>query len=119
MENREKLLVGVAIISFSLAITFSLFHSISPYTTVSDLVELRNAKNIQVVGEIVKNSVVNKNNTTIFEITDGVNEVKVIYSGKITYYEGQVVVVGDYKNGVIYATQVLRKCHTEYRVGGQ
>lgn len=119
MENKGKLLMGVAIIGFSLAITFSLFHSISPYITVSDLIKDKNTKNIQVVGEIVKDSIVKNNNKTIFEITDGINKVKVVYSGQITYYEGQVVIVGDYKDGVLYATEVLRKCHTEYRVGGQ
>lgn len=119
MENRGKLLIGVAIIGFSLTITFSLLHSMSPYITVSDLIELESAKNVQVVGEIVENSIVRKNNTTIFEITDGINRVKVVCSSQITYYEGQVVVVGDYKDRMLYATQVLRKCHTEYKVGGQ
>ncbi|RLI72813.1 cytochrome c maturation protein CcmE [Archaeoglobales archaeon] len=118
MENKGKLLTGVVIIGFSLAITFSLFHSISPYMTVSDLLNAKTTKNIQVVGEIVKGSIKAKDNETIFEITDGTNKVRVVYAGQVIYYEGQIVVIGDYENGIFYATEVLRKCHTEYKVGG-
>lgn len=113
----KKVLIGVSIVSFSIFVTFSLFHSLSPYTTVSDLVGIENAKNVQVIGDIVKGSIFVKDNKTFFKITDSISEIDVVYNGLINYYDGQVVVVGDVKNGKLYATQVLRKCHTEYKVG--
>lgn len=118
MENK-KLLMGILVIGFLLVMIFSLFHSISPYTTVSKLVEMGNANNVQVVGEIVKGSILMKDNKTYFKITDGVKTVDVVYNGRLNYYEGQIVIIGDFKNRVLYATEVLRKCHTEYRLEGK
>ena len=115
--ERNRLLIGVTVVVFLVMVTFSLYHNISPYTSVSKLVEMGDAKNVQVVGDIVKGSMEIKDGKTYFRITDGKTSVEVIYSGQINYYEGQVVVVGEFRDGKVYAAEVLRKCHTEYKLG--
>ena len=117
MEGRGKILLGATTIAFLIFIAYNFISNISPYKTVSEVLEMKEAYNIQVNGTIVPNSTKVIGNTTVFELTDGKSRMKVIYSGTTHYQENvAVVVVGDYKNGVFYASKVLTKCHTEYRV---
>jgi cytochrome c-type biogenesis protein CcmE len=117
MEDRGKVILGITSIAFLIFIAYSFITNVSPYKTVSEVLELKEAYNIQVNGTIVANSTKILGNTTTFELTDGKSVMKVIYQGTTHYQENiPVVVVGDYKSGVFHAYKVLTKCHTEYKV---
>ncbi len=117
MDDRGKMILGITSIAFLVFIAYSFITNVSPYKTVSEVLELKEAHNIQVNGTIVANSTKISGNTTTFELTDGKSIMKVVYEGTTHYQENiPVVVVGDYKNGVFHAYKVLTKCHTEYKV---
>jgi len=117
MEGRGKILLGATSVTFLIFIAYSFLTNVSPYKTVSEVLELGEAYNIQVNGTIVPNSTRIVENTTTFDLTDGKSVMKVVYAGTTHYQENvAVVVVGDYKDGVFHASKVLTKCHTEYKV---
>ncbi len=117
MEGRGKIILGMTSIAFLIFIAYSFITNLSPYKTVSEVLELKEAHNIQVNGTIVANSTTISGDTTTFELTDGKSVMKVVYNGTTHYQENiPVVVVGDYKNGIFHAYKVLTKCHTEYKV---
>jgi cytochrome c-type biogenesis protein CcmE len=116
MESRGKIILGATTIAFLIFIAFNFISNISPYKTVSEVLSLKEAYNIQVNGTIVPNSTKISGNVTTFNLTDGKAVMRVFYGGMIHYQEGTpVVVIGDYKNGVFKAYKVLTKCHTEYK----
>ena len=100
---------------FLIVAAIALYHNISPYTTPSQLKDLKEAQGVQVVGRISKLRVMD--GKTEFVLTDGQSEIKVIYNGSIQRYNTEVVVIGDWENGVLYASKILKKCHTEYTGG--
>lgn len=117
MEDKGKVILGATSIAFLIFIAYSFLTNVSPYKTVSEVLELKEAYNIQVNGTIVPNSTKISGNKTIFQLTDGKSVVEVVYNGTTHSQENvSVVVVGDYKNGVFYASKILTKCHTEYKI---
>ncbi len=118
--NRVKLLVGISVIVFSVLIIVSFNKGLSPYLSVSQVVEKGYAENVQVNGTIVPNSTSYffENNTRIFRLSDGKTEIVVRYRGSITNYQEGIpaVVKGDYKDGVFYAEDLLLKCPSKYEV---
>ncbi len=118
--NRVKLLVGISVIVFSVLIIVSFNKGLSPYLSVSQVVEKGYAENVQVNGTIVPNSTSYffENNTRIFRLSDGKTEMVVRYRGSITNYQEGIpaVVKGDYKDGVFYAEDLLLKCPSKYEV---
>ncbi len=113
MDSRYYALI--ALIAFTAIAGFALFHSISPYVTPSQLLKMESANNVQVVG-VMKN-LRYLGNVTEFYLSDGSADVRVVYTGRAKEVESEIVVVGDWKNGVLYAKNILRKCHTEYTGG--
>ncbi len=112
--KREKKIAIAVVATFSALSVIVLFHSISPYTTPSDLVNAKERMNVQVVGKIVKVS--RLDGTTVFTLSDGKTEIRCLYNGTISaaYENQEVVVVGNWKNGELIANEILKKCHTEY-----
>ncbi len=104
-----------ALLTFIAIAIIVLYHNISPYITPSELLNMNNAYNVQVVGKMSDLRV--RDNVTFFKLTDGKAEIEVIYRGKVQQYDSEVVVVGDWDNGTLYAEKILRKCHTEYTGG--
>ncbi len=86
--------------------------------SVSEVVKMGYAKNVQVNGTIVVGSTHYKNGTLIFKLTDGKSEITVYYKGALSNYEEgiQAVVSGDYKNGIFYAKKIYTKCPSKYEV---
>ncbi len=119
--GKIKLIVGLSLIAFSVLVIVSFNQGISPYLTVSQVVEKGYAENVQVNGTIVPNSTVYyyENNTRVFKLTDGKSTIVVKYSGAVSNYQEGIpaVVKGDYKNGVFYAEELLLKCPSKYEVG--
>jgi cytochrome c-type biogenesis protein CcmE len=107
----DKKLSLLILASFTAIAFIALYHNISPYHTPSELIKLPQAKNIQVVGKI---AAINGNS---FQLTDEKNSITVIYSGTVDYYEGDIVVVGDWDGKLFHAKELYQKCHTEYRGG--
>ncbi|WP_290597624.1 MULTISPECIES: cytochrome c maturation protein CcmE [unclassified Archaeoglobus] len=112
--NSKKLSLAALLIFIAIAI-ITLYYNISPYISPSQLLKLDYANDIQVVGKITDLKA--QNGMTFFKLTDGNAAVEVIYKGSVQHYDSEVVVVGDWKDGVLYAKEVLRKCHTEYTGG--
>jgi len=112
--NSKRLSLAALLIFIAIAV-ITLYHNISPYTSPSQLLELDYANNIQVVGKITDLKA--ENGMTVFKLTDGNAAVKVVYKGSVQQYDSEVVVIGDWKDGILYARDVLRKCHTEYTGG--
>jgi len=112
----QKILLGVALCVAVALIIVALGMSISPYITVTQLLKKKEAYGVQVVGVIVKNSTKITKNGVYFKLTDGKNMVTVYCKHlPADYREGvQVVVIGDYYNGTLHATQVLFKCASKY-----
>jgi cytochrome c-type biogenesis protein CcmE len=119
MEEKRRIILGIIIIAFALFIIFSLESSISPYVSVSEVIQKGEMRNVQVNGSIVPNSTIYfpNNNTRIFEITDGKNMLRVIYTGALTNYQEGIptVVIGDYFDGYFHAKKVLLKCPSKYQ----
>ncbi len=111
----SKKVIIFALIAFTIIAVVALFHSISPYTTPAQLKDMKSAVNVQVVGRM--KDVHYTKNSTIFYLYYKNSEVKVVYPGRISPINDEIVVVGNWKNGVLYGEQILRKCHTQY-VGG-
>ena len=119
MKMNMKLVIGISLIIFSIALAFAFKGNISPYLTVSEVVRKGEAYNVQVNGTIVPDSTqyFPENNTRVFLLTDGKEVIKVIYTGAVSNYQEGIpaVVVGDYKDGVFYAKKLLLKCPSKYQ----
>ncbi len=119
-SQRVKLLVGISVIVFSVLVIVSFNQGISPYLTVSQVVERGYAENVQVNGTIVPNSTryFFENNTRIFKLSDGKTEITVKYTGSVSNYQEGIpaVVKGNYRDGVFYAEDLLLKCPSKYEV---
>ncbi|MBE8539175.1 cytochrome c maturation protein CcmE [Geoglobus acetivorans] len=120
-SNQIRLMIGISLIGFSILVVFAFNQGISPYLTVSEVVSRGTAENVQVNGTVVQYSLVEyENGTKTFRLTDGKNEILVVYNGSLQYFPGedviQAVVKGDYRNGVFYAEDVLMKCPSKYEV---
>ncbi len=119
-SDKVKLIIGVSLIAFSILVIISFNQGLSPYLTVTQVVEKGVAKNVQVNGTIVPGSTVYypDNNTRIFKLSDGKSTITVKYTGALSdYQEGiQAVVRGDYENGIFLADEVLLKCPSKYEV---
>ncbi|AKG90751.1 Cytochrome c-type biogenesis protein CcmE [Geoglobus ahangari] len=120
-SGKIKLLIGVSLIAFSILVIVSFNQGISPYLTVTQVMEKGYAENVQVNGTIVPNSTVYffENNTRVFKLTDGKNTIVVKYTGAVSNYQEGIpaVVKGDYRDGVFYAEELLLKCPSKYQVG--
>ena len=116
----QKLLLGIALGVAIVLIIVAFSTSISPYISVSELVKKQEAYGVQVVGTIVPNSTVITDKGVHFKLTDGKVTVNVFCKHlPANYREGvQVVVVGDYYNRTLHATQVLFKCASKYTLFG-
>ena len=116
----QKIALGLALGIAIVLIVAAFGMNISPYISVSDLVKRGTAYGVQVVGKIVPNSTVITDNGIYFKLTDGRTTVNVFCDHMpANYREGvQVVVVGDYYNGTLHATQVLFKCASKYTLFG-
>jgi cytochrome c-type biogenesis protein CcmE len=99
--------------------------SISPYLTVSELLEKKEYnKNVQVIGEVIKETIFFDVETGIlkFVMTDGRSKLNVWYEGIVSNLENstEVVVIGKYmEDGIFYAEKVLVKCPSKYAPEGE
>ncbi len=122
MEDKQRIILGSVVIVFVIALAFSFQSNITPYKSVSQIVQKEEADNVQVNGTIVENSTkyYQNNNTRIFELTDGKSKVTVVYTGVISnYQEGTpAVAIGDYSHGTIKADKILLKCPSKYESKG-
>lgn len=122
MDEKQRIILGGVVIVFVIFLAFSLQSSISPYVSVSQIVQKEEVNNVQVNGTIVHNSTeyYQNNNTRIFKLTDGKSTVTVVYTGIISNYQEGVpaVVIGDYSRGTIKADKVLLKCPSKYESKG-
>jgi len=118
MDEKQRLVLGGIVIIFVIAMAFSFKSNISPYVSVTHVLEKGEMSNVQVNGTIVPGSTIYypENNTRIFELTDGKNKMKVIYTGTLANYQEGIpaVVVGDFSDGVFHAEKVLLKCPSKY-----
>jgi cytochrome c-type biogenesis protein CcmE len=112
--DKGKKIALLSLVGFSIFAVVVLYHSISPYITPSQVVEMKEGKNLQVVGRM--EDLVVKDDYSEFYLTDGKNRIKVVYEGKTGFIEDEVVVIGDW-DGILHAQKILRKCHTEYSGG--
>ncbi|AGK61803.1 Cytochrome c-type biogenesis protein CcmE [Archaeoglobus sulfaticallidus PM70-1] len=114
-NSKSKFIFGFVMVISIIFVYYTLITNLSPYKTVSEVVNSGNQYNIQVNGSIVKNSTRIVDGKTIFLLTDGKSVMEVIYEGTTHNQEDvAVVVTGDYIDGKFYAANVLTKCHTEY-----
>ncbi len=119
--KRKKLLLIVILAALILVIISNLFTaSLSPYLTVSELVERGEyGRNVQVIGEVDKETIAFDVKTGIltFVLTDGDARLKVKYEGIVSNLRNstEVVVIGKYgQDGIFYAEKVLVKCPSKY-----
>ncbi|MBI2869783.1 MAG: cytochrome c maturation protein CcmE [Chloroflexi bacterium] len=77
------------------------------------------SQNVQVAGQVATGSIEQKSFDLKFTMTDGVNNMVVVYQGTVPdsfRAGGEVVVAGrrDPASGVFEATQVMPKCASKY-----
>lgn len=122
MEDKQRIILGSVVIVFVIALAFSLQSNITPYKSVSQVVQREEVNNVQVNGTIVENSTkyFQNNNTRIFGLTDGKNEITVVHTGIISNYQEGIpaVAIGDYSHGTLKADKVLLKCPSKYESRG-
>ncbi len=119
--NKGKLLVIIVLPVLFIILMASLFtENVSPYISVS---ELRTGnmtnRNLQVFGEVLIDSInFDKERTLLtFDITDGESSVEVHHRGMVSNLQNatEVVIIGEYVNGILQADQVLVKCPSKYQ----
>jgi cytochrome c-type biogenesis protein CcmE len=95
--------------------------SITPYMTVSELIENSNTmigRNIQIRGRVEKNSLQDSGMYVQFSIYDEEASIKVIYTGSIVpgfKEENEVVLIGSLNsNGNFEAEKMILKCPSKY-----
>ncbi len=112
-------LLILALIVVGLVFTVRAFvENTSPYVKVRDLE--RHPRNVHVALTPIKESIRFdiKTMTLTFEGKDETGVLRVVYpKGKPNNFEAatQVVVIGDYKNGVFEAREMLVKCPSKYQ----
>ncbi len=127
--KKVKLIAGVGVILLFIIIGFSALDGfVSPYKTVSDVVNNQadyTDRQVQVEGDIVKETVSWNPPVLTFAITDGKNRLNVRYEGVLpgsfptgdvsTDSKIDVVVIGSVgEDGEFKANQVLVKCPSKY-----
>ncbi|MEN3000221.1 MAG: cytochrome c maturation protein CcmE [Armatimonadota bacterium] len=112
-------LLVLALIVAGLVFTVRAFiENTSPYVKVRELE--RHPRNVHVALTPIKETIQFdiKTMTLTFEGKDETGVLKVVYpKGKPNNFEAatQVVVIGDYKNGVFEAREMLVKCPSKYQ----
>ncbi|MFQ6054678.1 MAG: cytochrome c maturation protein CcmE [Methanosarcinales archaeon] len=125
MNKKYKMVLGAVIIGALLiylaAVSFS--SSLAYYLTVSEVIsrgESIYGENINVNGTVVNGSInwSPENLSLTFELTDGMEKMKVIYNGSKPNNFGEnmpVVVTGHYTSGKVFeANQITLKCPSKY-----
>lgn len=119
MKISSLIVLGLVIVGLILTVT-AFVRNVSPYMTVSEVKE--GAANVHVPLKPILSTVqldIKTMNLT-FEGEDKTGRMKVIYpKGKPNNFEAadQVVVIGDYKQGVFHARDMLVKCPSKYNDG--
>lgn len=119
--KRGKILLIIVPTALILVLISNLFMtSLSPYLTVSELIEKGEYdRNVQVIGKVDKGTITFdvKSGILSFVLTDGKAILNVRYKGIVSNLENstEVVVVGKYgKDGFFYAEKILVKCPSKY-----
>ena len=106
---------AVIILTIAFGLLGILALSSTSYSSVSDILKMDKPNRVVVMGNVTKGSV-HYNKTLEFRINDGIEEVRVIYSGYVRLDNvsgyGTVVVRGIYypENRTIVANSVESKC---------
>jgi len=116
-KERDKVnkFAAVIILTIAFGLLGILALSSTSYSSVSDILKMDKPNRVVVMGNVTKGSV-HYNKTLEFRINDGIEEVRVIYSGYVRLDNvsgyGTVVVRGIYypENRTIVANSVESKC---------
>ena len=118
--KKGKLVLSVGLLVIFIVLIASVFtQNVSPYISVSDLKNgnVEN-KNVQLYGKVLVDSIHFDENSGIisFKLTDGKQNVSITHKGIISNLENstEIVAVGEYRNGVFQAQNVLVKCPSKY-----
>lgn len=120
MLKRSKLLVIIVLPILFVVLMFGLFNeNVSPYISVSELIEGNNVnRNVQVFGDVLVESIDFDTQSGIltFDITDGENIATIQHQGIISNLvnASEVVALGEYSGGIFKAERVLVKCPSKY-----
>lgn len=114
----NSVIMGVLLLA-GLAFTVTAFiQHTSPYVKVQQLTQ--RSENVHVALKPLKETIQfdAKTMTLTFEGEDDTGKIRVVYpKGKPNNFEmaSQVVVMGDYRDGVFYAEEMLVKCPSKYQ----
>jgi len=104
----KKVLLPFA--AFLALVIVTLYHSSSSTISPSDLIGMKEAHGVAVQGKVEETF--SENGQTYFYISDGRSKIRAVYAGQVNY--GDIIALGDWKEGIFYVKEVLKKCHTEY-----
>jgi cytochrome c-type biogenesis protein CcmE len=121
MKISSLIVLGLVLAGLILTVT-AFVRNVSPYMSVAQVEE--GATNVHVPLKPILNTVDLdiKTLTLTFEGEDETGRMKVVYpKGKPNNFEAatQVVVIGDYKQGVFHARDMLVKCPSKYNDGAK
>ncbi len=122
MERRTRILITVVIVLILLGylVYSTVGGSFLYYRTVSEVKmdESLHGKPVRVIGKVVKDSFEEKESGYRFKISDGKEEILVLYKGILpsTFKEdAEVIAEGIYERGVgIRAKNLLARCPSKY-----
>ena len=120
MKTDTRIIFGILVIAFVLALGYSTVSNyLEEYKTVSEVVSENTTEIIWVNGTILKGSFTSLNTGEyIFVLTDGISEMNVRFGGEIPSSlgaESDVVILGNFKDSMFYATRMITKCPTKYQ----
>ena len=123
--KKVKIMAIIALPTVFIVIVSGVFTAnLSPYISVTQLKEQNMTQvNIQVYGQAVVDTIYYNSTSHIesFDLTDGINTVKVTYRGLINNLQNstEVVAIGVYNGVILQAEKVLVKCPSKYEAAAK
>ncbi len=120
MTKARLLALAVLAAGFLILIAGFFTSSLSPYKTVSELVDKKlYDSSVQVIGNVTKQSLLFNVDSGIltFDLTDGKKVLTVRFEGMVNNIGNatEVVAVGKYgRDNIFYAAKILVKCPSKY-----
>ena len=123
--KKVKIMAIIALPTVFIVIVSGVFTAnLSPYISVTQLKEQNMTQvNVHVYGQAVVETIYYNSTSHIesFDLTDGINTVKVTYRGLINNLQNstEVVAIGVYNGVILQAEKVLVKCPSKYEAAAK
>lgn len=97
---------------------YALEDNIELYLTPTEAIKQKPEKNFRLGGLVLEHSITHMKNNIRFKVTDGINNITVIYAGvppSLFKEKKGVIAIGKLQNKVLIASSILAKHDANYR----